>query len=227
MTAKAAIKKIKDDFHGALPYWRDYFDCWIFVHNSRRGLGPGVVKTLLDLGKANKPLTLNQWGYEELRGKVFSMPHLDIKSLLGPAPSTADLANVDFQYLQVVLLAIGQNHVVADVPIRPVPADKISANALSESTQILLKAGMMKSGLVKMFFEQYHDPGLGDRIARAFKKKYMALKRLKKSADHIFQDLMVFAGGANRGSPGHEAAVLAILAHLFEECDIFERARKR
>jgi hypothetical protein len=41
--------------------------------------------------------------------------------------------------------------------------------------------------------------------------------------DRIFQELQAFAGGLGRGSPEHEAAVVTVLAYLFEECDIFER----
>lgn len=41
--------------------------------------------------------------------------------------------------------------------------------------------------------------------------------------DAIFGKLQEFAGGSQRGDSGHEAAVLAVLAYLFEQCDIFER----
>ena len=33
----------------------------------------------------------------------------------------------------------------------------------------------------------------------------------------------MFAGGTERQDPAHEAAVLTVLAYLFEQCDIFER----
>ena len=36
MSANDAITKIDEDFHGALHYWQQFFDKWIFVHNSRR-----------------------------------------------------------------------------------------------------------------------------------------------------------------------------------------------
>jgi hypothetical protein len=42
--------------------------------------------------------------------------------------------------------------------------------------------------------------------------------------DETFHALWKFAGGGNQKSIQHEAAVLALLAFLFEECDIFEPA---
>lgn len=37
MSANEAIAKIQEDFNGALPYWQQYFDKWVFVHNSKNG----------------------------------------------------------------------------------------------------------------------------------------------------------------------------------------------
>jgi hypothetical protein len=42
--------------------------------------------------------------------------------------------------------------------------------------------------------------------------------------DIIFRKLQEFTGGRELGSPTDQAAVLAVLAYLFEQCDIFERS---
>ena len=55
------INKIKADFKGALPYWQQHFDQWIFVHNDPKGLPPDVLKLLLDLSKKHSPLVATQW----------------------------------------------------------------------------------------------------------------------------------------------------------------------
>lgn len=227
--AKSAntIKKIKEDFKGALPYWRQYFGTWVFVHNSRDGLAPGITKVLLALGKKHKQIKLDHWGFEELRRKVFELKDEDIVSLLGLAPGMSDLANLQFEDLEVVLLAIAQDNPKPGKKIRPVPAGKLAANCLSQSVETLLKAGMTKADLVKRFFDRWHDANLGDRVAERFRRKYVELRRKKLLPENIFQELLAFAGGADRGSPSHEAAVLAVLAHLFEECEIFEEPPKR
>jgi hypothetical protein len=62
-----ALAKIDEDFYGALPQWREYFDIWVFVHNSAIGLGPGVEARLLELDAAQSGLRVRWWGREEMR----------------------------------------------------------------------------------------------------------------------------------------------------------------
>ena len=85
--------------------------------------------------------------------------------------------------------------------------------------------GARKSKLVKKLFAEWHDPKLGDRIATAFRSKYEDLRSANVLADEAFFELWKFAGGGSRSSIELEAAVLAVLAFLFEECDIFEAPR--
>ena len=84
MVAAICIAKISKDFCGALPHWQAHFDTWVFVHNSKKGLGPGVTKVLLDLGKAHAPLIVTQWGFEELRQEAMALGEAELASLLGP-----------------------------------------------------------------------------------------------------------------------------------------------
>ena len=223
LTATEAIQKIDEDFHGALPHWKEHFDRWTFVHNSREGIGPDVLQKLLALQKANPQIKVTHWGYEELRKKAFSLQDQDIAALLGPSPTRKDLIKLNFEDLRIVLVGIGQQVPLVDSEIRPVPAGKLSANALSANVEILLRSGMTKADLVKRFFDDWHDPTLGDRVAERFKGEYTALKMTRLVPDDIFTQLFVFAGGGERGTPMHEVAVLVVLAHLFEECDIFEK----
>ncbi|MBZ4652867.1 MAG: Uncharacterized protein JG781_205 [Peptococcaceae bacterium] len=225
MSAAEAIKKIKDDFTSAFPYWEKYFDTWIFVHNSREGLGPDVVETLLSLKVNNSKISVTNWGYEELRRELFLLNDNDIESLLGPAPTDSSLNNLGFEQLQVVLSTISRLPTPNEVDIRPVPQNKIRENMLSDNVQELIKYGMRRANLVEKFFASYYDPIFGDEIASAFHEYYGQLKRQMITPDLIFMKLQEFAGGAKRGTPEHEAAVLAVLAHLFEKCDIFERPR--
>ncbi len=81
---------------------------------------------------------------------------------------------------------------------------------------------MQKSALVGRFFSTWYDPQFGDRVARAFRTKYEQLREVNILGDDAFLELWIFAGGAERKAPRMEAAVLAVLAFLFEACDIFE-----
>jgi hypothetical protein len=226
MKAAEAINKINEDFSGALVHWSGRMDRWTFVHNARDGLSPAIVKELLDLQGRNQPLIIGHWGYVEISGRVFSvLSDNDLASLFGPAPSYDALKNVGYGELKVVLDTIKKQPPALDSDVHEPPADKIKINALSDDVETLLRGGFRKSAQVEKFFHDWHDPTYGDHIASAFKNEYERLKSTGLSPDETFCGLQEFAGGARRGTPEHESAVLAVLAYLFEECDIFERER--
>ncbi len=80
------VKKINEDFQEALPHWREHFDSWVFVHNSRSGLPPAVEKKLLDLGIAHPEIRVGHWSYEELLSRFRELPIEAMISLYGAAP---------------------------------------------------------------------------------------------------------------------------------------------
>jgi len=223
MSAAEAVAKIDEDFLGALPHWKQFFDVWAFVHNCRDGLGPDVTSKLLEMSAAHAPLRAVPWGFEEIRRRLFTINDADIAALLGPAPTRSDMGKVTVAKLETVLRAIARQPATPDQEIQPVPPKKLETNGLSEHVKVMLKAGMAKTNLVRKFFRGCADPTLGDEIVRAFNSKYLELRGTVMDADAIFRDLQIFAGGSQGGLPEYEASVLAVLAYLFEECDIFER----
>jgi len=222
MKESETLKKIDEDFTGALSYWQEHFDKWVFVHNARDGLGPGITKRLLDLGRENQNIRVLPWGFEELRQELFAMAEADIAALLGPAPTARDFLQVGFEDVKVVLEFIARQDVSITPILQRVPRDKIEINKLSKETGALIAAGRCKSRLVGKFFEQYPDPEYGDQIVQAFKTKYDELKSENPGPDRIFYELQIFAGGECMREPKHQAAVLSVLAYLFDHCDIFE-----
>jgi hypothetical protein len=225
MSAKEAIDKIDEDFNGALPYWKEYFDNWFFVHNDRAGLSPEITRKLLELEANNKPLGVRPYGYSELLVEVRQLCLEDLISLFGAVPTADGMRRVGYQELIKVLSVISQQPEVTQPDLRQPPQDKIARNALSDEVASFLLLGMRKTDQVKRFFKQYYDPQYGDRIADAFRSEYIALKSLGLAPDQIFAGLIKFAGGASRGDPAFESAVLALVAYLFEECEIYERAQ--
>jgi hypothetical protein len=221
LKATEAIAKIDEDFKGALPYWKKHFDTWVFVHNSSSGLSPQVVDKLLALSKKHSPLNVVSWGFEELRQQAFKLAEGDLASLLGPAPSRQGLINLGLEDLVPVLDHISRLAPVAEPDLRPVPADKLQRNMLSDSAGILLRAGMSRADLVRKYFRL--KPPLQDQLAESFRTRYVELRNEGLTPDTIFAELQKFAGGHEVPSPNRQDAVLATLAFFFEECDIFER----
>jgi hypothetical protein len=222
MNARECIAKIDEDFSECLVHWEQYFSTWIFVHNDRTGLGPDVVKKLLQLGTEHTPLKVAQWGRESLFNEVMALDESQLASLLGPAPSTRSMMDLGLQDLTPVLDHIQRLPAIPDPDLRPVPADKLSRNMLSDAVGGLLRAGMSRADLVRKYFA--FNPELRDQLSESFKQKYFSLRSYQKqSPDEIFADLQRFAAGDLIATPMTQNAVLATLAFFFEECDIFDR----
>lgn len=215
------LAKIGEDFFGALPHWRQWFDEWIYVHNDRKGLDPAVLERLLVLERDHAPVKTPNWGYEELRREAMQLDQADLESLLGPAPSFVGMLDLGLEDLAPVLDQIERLPPVLEPDLRPVPADKLQRNLLSDSVAALLRLGKTKAALVPRYFSL--EPTLQDKIAASFKSEYAALRSAGESPDDIFTSLQRFAGGHGVPSPRRQEAVLAVLSFFFDECDIFER----
>lgn len=219
--ASKTVAKMGDDFSEALPHWQEFFSTWIFVHNSKDGLGPEVTKKLLELDKAHKSVRAISWGFEELRKAVFQLNFEDLVSVLGYAPSHEGIVNLGLNDLAPVLDHIELLLPLAEPDLRPVPADKLKLNLLSDHVATLLKAGMTRADLVGRYFRA--QPTKEDKIAESFRVHYQNLRSKGLAPDEIFSGLQRFAGGSMLQSPSHQNSVLAVLAYFFEKCDIFER----
>lgn len=90
-----------------------------------------------------------------------------------------------------------------------------------------MKIGMQKSPLVMQFFNSWKNPVYGEQIATAFKSQYVSLREATPvlHPDEIFGQLETWAGGVVNTTPTHKAAVLAVMAYLFDKCEIFEDAQ--
>jgi len=225
MSEAKAIKKIQEDFEGAKEHWGEHFDKWVFAHNAVDGMPPHVLTVLLDFEKANPGIILEPWGLDEFRLVSRKLSLDDMQSWFGlTAPSDETKMRLGFNDLQVVLETIAGRTVPTSQDVKDVPMGKIEANALSESVATLLKAGMAKAPLVELFFRQWYDEALGERIAESFKARYMELRSAFRPND-LFAEIQSWAAGDHRGTPEHELAVLTVIAYYFERCDIFEEPR--
>lgn len=219
LSAAETIAKIDEDFSGALPHWSAHFDLWVFVHNSRQGLGPHVTAKLLELD--GPEVHVKPWGFEELRQRVFQLNQADIASLLGPAPSRRAMLDLGLDTLAPILDHLATAPAPALPDLRPPPADKLMRNMLSVHVEALLKAGMSRADLARMYFRV--QPTRRDEIAESFRVRYESARSLGRTPDEAFADLQRHAGGNEVPTAARQSGVLAVLAYFFEECDIFER----
>lgn len=221
-TESKLVSKIDSDFGGVEEKWEEYVDSWTFVHNDPDGMSPAVVKKITDLKTDNPELEITHWGMSELKAQAMLLSTQKLEDLLGAVPTAEQLNNLGFEELRLVVESIARSTPEADVDILSVPPGKLDANALSDDIRGYLRLGMGRSNRVGEFFRRYHDPELGDAVAERFKTEYAALKTAGHHPDEIFQRLLVFAAGPERLPLPREAAIMAVLAYLFESCDIFE-----
>lgn len=230
ISANKAILKIDEDFEGAKNHWEQYFNEWVFVHNTHDGrLSPDIIKKLLDIQSHNPEIKISHWGYEEL---LIEFRKLDIEALESWFGTTIDMqtsAKLGFDQLQAILQHIQLTPYIDKQDILEVSQRKIETNQLSPAVSDFLKIGMQKYNLVKSFFISWRDPNYEGQLASAFEKKYTELKNFNPALhpDLIFANLEEWAGGTISLEPAKKAAVLAILAYFFDKCVIFEDAKTK
>jgi len=229
MSAAEAIKKIEEDFYGAAKYWKKYFDKWTFVHNAPDGrLGPHILEALNKLSQKNPHIKIGHCGYEEMLKKFRTLSQEDLESWFGLSLTMEANVNLGFADLAAVLKHISITPAPSPNIIKEVSRGKIEANLLSQAVADFLKIGMQKSPLVAQFFNNWKNPNYGEEIAQAFHTQYEGLRDSipPLHPDEIFGRLEVWAGGTDDITPTHKAAVLAVMAYLFDKCEIFEDAEE-
>lgn len=109
----------------------------------------------------------------------------------------------------------------------PVQA-KILINELGERPTRLIQTGLSQAARVADFisFQAGSSPEFGRRLADRFRADYFQARAEGLTSDEIF-DVLVGRAYDNAGfadSPETRAAALAVIAYLFEICELFERA---
>lgn len=228
LSAHKAIKKINEDFGGAKTHWKKYFGEWTFVHNEPDGrLSPQITEALLLIALENPNIRISTYGWEELLVKFRQLSLQDLESWFGPSLTMEANVSLGYSDLVAVLTHISVAPAPTTSEVKDVSRGKIEANLLSQVVADFLKIGMQKSPLVMQFFDNWKNPVYGEQIASAFKSQYVALRDATpaRHPDEIFGQLESWAGGVVNTTPIHRAAVLAVMAYLFDKCEIFEDAQ--
>ena len=136
------------------------------------------------------------------------------------------ISSVTFAELEVAINGIlRQKHEEPlDFSVIP-PEQKISQNQLSINSREMITMGLIHGNQVKSFLAKMEqvDDGFIDRLIGGFKAKYNELSANRElSSDAIFVELHRFSFGDTTDFK-IMAAGLALLAHLFETCEVFER----
>ena len=226
LDAKSAVKKMNDDFAGALEKWKDKISTWVFVHNARVGVPPHILQQLTDFKKDNKSITFTHMGRQELKRTLFETNESSIRRLLGTVPTYQDVNNLSMEAIKQTLLGFTRKGIAATAAIMPVSEKKLEANGLSTESKTLFEAGMIKSNLISSFFRQWHDPSLEEKTATKMNNIYKTAVSECLDSDNVFQRILTTISGTDLGNPSTTISALTIMAYFFQTCDIFEQPRE-
>ena len=215
------LKKIAEDFTGAREQWT-FMLAWTFVHNQHDGLPPDVAKAILQVKTDNPELTIEPWPPTRLLELSSNLSESRLTALFGQPPRDDDMRTLHRGDIAVAVAGLTRE--IADwkpgTDLPKVDPRKLDYNNLSEYPSRLITAGIAQTSLVEGYFDNNPDPNLRDRAATRIKEAWRRIQPMATSDDafdHLYQLVCEHA----EGSRGMTAA-LALLAHLFEVCDIFE-----
>jgi hypothetical protein len=219
------IKKMDDDFAKAIKAISGIMKEWHMVHNLVDGLPTEAILKLDDLRKANTDRKFGFIGMEGFEERLFALDLHKIESLLGMAATAEDSQNLQAAELRDLISAImaATDAKPIDVSeIRPVPPDKLKFNKLPGHWRSMISGGWQNAHLVEEYLDRHHDPLTGERIAQSFRVGYQYLKEQNLEPGAIMSFLYEGITGIGIVTPARQVAAQALLAHLFESCDIFE-----
>jgi hypothetical protein len=219
------IKKMESDFKDAAVKLVKIMKEWSMVHNLVDGLPVEAVEKLEELRQLNTKLKLGFLGMEGFEERIFSLEMSKIEDLLGVAASTRDaqdLQGTELRELIAALAAAADEIQIEEIAIQPVPVEKLRFNNLPNHWQGFIAGGWPNTRLVSNYFDQHHDPMVGEKIAQIFRTKYQYLKAQNLAPGAIMSALYETVVGSGAAAPSRQVAAQALLAYLFESCDIFE-----
>lgn len=219
------IRKMDEDFSKALNALAVIMKEWHMVHNLVDGLPTDAILKLDALKQANKAHTFGFIGMEGFEAAIFNLPIAKIGALLGMAATALDAQNLQTIELRDLVAAVVQATDAQPIDvfsIRPVPPDKLDFSKLPGHWRSMIAGGWQNAHLVEQYIRQHHDPLVGERIAQRFHVRYLYFKTQSLDAGTIMSSLYEDVTGIGIVLPARQVAAQALLAYLFESCDIFE-----
>ena len=136
------------------------------------------------------------------------------------------MSEVSFAEMEVAAKALesGKHSSKSDNFVVIPPEEKVNKNGLSDSVRSYIAMGLIKSNEVERFLASMAtnvDEEFPERLRDGFKTKYLEVKETF-SGDELFMSMLDFAQ-AGQKKFSQQSASLAILSHLFQLCEVFEK----
>ena len=219
------VGKMGDDYAKAAKEFGGVMKAWAMVHNLVDGLPVEAVLKLEAIQAINTKCPCHFIGMEGFEELVFSLDEVQIEALLGMVATARDAQNFQTQELSDLIAAVitAADETSIDVStIRPVPVNKLDFNQLPSHWRSMIAGGWQNAHFVQEYLDRHPEPMTGERIAQKFRERYEYLKSQALQPGTIMSNLYEGVTGFGVVTPERQVAAQALLAHLFESCDIFE-----
>ena len=217
------VAKVERDLAGARRQW-PAMEAWVFVSNIVDGV-PAPVTAALERLHAAGPVAISYFGFDSFEHRILELDSDVVEDLVDEIAVREDFINLQPVAVQQIVRNVATAFTLAylETPNAPVPSDKLELNRIPACQARQIKLGALGRETVLTCVERSVDPSLGVRLSEAFRARYAELQAQALTPGDIMDTLHDFAlaGLDDRGTTAH-AAAWAVLAYLFDICDIFE-----
>jgi len=221
-----SLTKIDADFRGAKAHWQDQLQKWCFVVGLYRDKTPSEIVRLIGALSSELGVPAEILHRDDIVDLAEGIEAPRRAELFGRAPMREDMIRrVTYQNIGHALAFVRADagpSPTAPIPPPPDIEHKIAFNLLPDSVRHFLAIGATSADRVRNYLLAHAEPEEADRMAEGFSRRYVEIRGHGAEPSEIFQQMLIFAGGAT-GNPDREAAALAIVTHFFITCEIFER----
>jgi len=224
LTVSGLTNKVNADYALASAHLTTLMKAWHFAHNLVDGVPVELLQAIETLkGKGVHEIGL--LGPPALEALVLELPPQVLAILLGPAATAADTANLRMEAVRdvvsAVIDAIGTEAMI-EGPVVDVPAGKLDFNQLPQVWVQIITAAIKNAPHVEAYFNGHPEPETGNLVAAEFNRRYRDLKLSGLQPGAIMDELYQQTTGIGVVTAIQQVAAQALLAYLFEACEIFE-----
>jgi hypothetical protein len=221
-----ALAKIDEDFRGAVTLWGPALKSWTFVVGLYAGRTPSEILRAVATLSASLGIPAKVWTRDDIVALAATLPTSERRRLLGGAPGRADMVHyVTYENIGRALAYVRGHQERSEldpVDLPPKVDHKAEYNLLSVSAKRFLGVGQTGSVHVQNYLSDQVDPAEAQRMADGFTARYKAVVAEGVEPDAAFGAMIRFAGGGST-DVARDAAALAVVAHFFSTCEIFDR----
>ncbi|WID94890.1 hypothetical protein QO058_18965 [Bosea vestrisii] len=225
LNTTTVVNKIKDDYATAASKLPAIMKEWHFVHNLFDGIPVDVIELIEALGRQHSDHRFGLIGPASFSDRVLGLPENDLVFLLGPVASSEESMNMRVEEVATLMAGVikGMDETpFADARPNQPPVNKLELNRIEGHWRRILIGAGGNASVVASYVDQHPDPELGKRVAKVFSRRYAELDTENLPPYAILTTLYEDITGIGSVPPERQVAAQALLAYLFEACDIFK-----